>query len=864
MLLRALSILPCLLILAACASSEAPAARPEAQPPSPEAQARPQPQPQPQPGQPQDEWSRAMDQFLKKHAVAEQESEFMAQEHFRLAERFFTEGKLENSEMSAREALRYNPKHAGAMALLYETQVLLGRGQASPLSQQLNSVINQVQAQQQQVRLEINEHFNRGMRFYNTAQYADAERAFRMVVEYSKWVYPPSVEVDTRRQQAVEMLEKTKQASRQHSLDEERIKYRLLAEEERIRTTSELVEQKKEMEIMFSQAQLHFEREEYEACMIICDKLLYRNPNLSSVKEMKMVAQRLKLMKKEHALLDDYIRHWKKSQNYAEFLGGVPADLVEFPAFDTWMQISKRQPRTLHFEEAEQLAEGDRAIVEKLQAMKFSFEWSDTPLSQVIDFLREATGLNFIFESGVDSSTTVTFNVKDISIDALLRYILKPSDFTYYVDEGIVHITDQSTFAAKQIRLEIFDVQDITFRLLDMPGREITFGDEGVQFVDTPAEAQPQFGGEDLVQLIRDTVNKPTWEMEGRDILFQNGLLIVRQTTDVMKNISKFLTMLRGSTGILVHVESRFMFVDDNWMQQVGMDLRDLGPDLPELIPDNTGGFSFLGPFPYFVATPTGGATTAGISGTLGPNAAPFAARVQNLMFNDYLRNKFFQEVIAPFGGGSFRYQIADDISMSAFIRLVSKTQKGYALAAPRVTMFNTQRAHIQISNQMAYVRDWNVGGGGFVAIADPIIDVISDGIILDVKPIVSSDRKYVTMEVRATVALLWPPPPQITQIVHRAFTLVGGPPTVIELPFVRMNKIKTTVIVPDGGVTVLGGFSGYFDAHFESGIPIWKHIPVLGQMGKEEIRGKGRKQLLVLMRSDIVIPTDEEKKKFD
>lgn len=804
------------------------------------------------------------DEFLKKviqdYKVRREQNEFLAQEHYRLAERFFTEGKLENAEISARKALEYNPNHAGARALLYETQILLGRGVATPMGKRLEKAINEVRARQEQVRLEIDEAFNRGMRFYNAGQYEDAERAFRLVIEYSKWVFPPSVQVDARRQQSIEMLEKTKQAARQKELDEARLRRKLIEEEEEIRTMSKIVEKKKEMEILFSQAQLHFEREEYEACMVLCDKLLYMNPNLSSVREMKMVAQRLKGMKEDQRYLDMYIQQWKKSQNYMEFLAGIPQDLVEFPDFDTWMEINARGPRVLKLEEEEALAERDRAVMDKLKSMRLSFEWEDTPLREVVNFLREATGLNFLFDSGADPEQTVTFSVRDITIDAMLKYILQPLDLTYYVEEGIVHISDSETFATKQVKLEVFDVQDITFRLVDMPGREITFGDTGVQMVDQPAEAQPQWGGEDLVELIRQTVDPPSWDQEGRDILFQNGLLIVRATPDVMKKILKFLTMLRGSTGILVHVESRFMFVDDNWMQQIGMDFRGSGAAIAGINPVNPNGISFLPPFPYFVGDSLSGATDAGLQTTVtGPShTATIAARVQNLMFNDFLRNKFFQDVMAPMGGSLFTYSFASNITINAFLRMVSRAQKGYVLAAPRLTMFNTQRAHIQISNQMAYVRDWNLGGGGFVVIPDPIIDVISDGIILDVKPIVSADRKFVTMEMRATVALLWPPPPQITQIIHAA---VGG---VVELPFVRMQKVKTTVVVPDGGVVVLGGLAGYFQANFESGVPIWKHVPIFGQLGKEEIHGKGRKQILVLLRADVVMPAEVEKKKFD
>jgi type II secretory pathway component GspD/PulD (secretin)/tetratricopeptide (TPR) repeat protein len=870
------SILFATLALAGCASSEpAPEGKPaDQQPPAPgQDQKPPEARPEPAPG-PQDEWGKRMAEFTGRSKVAQEEQDYMAQEHYRLAEKYFQEGRLENAEMSCREALRYNPSHAGAKALLYETQILLGQGKATPQSEQMEKAIQQMEVRQKEVQLEIDQHFNLGMRHYNSGDYESAERSFRLIIEYAKWVFPPTIEIDTRKQQALDMLQKTKQSRKQRDIDQARIRSRLIEEEERRIAITKVIEQKKELEILFGQAQMHFEREEYDQCMWLCDKILFINPNLSSVAEMKIVAQRLKWMKRDERHLDEYIRQWKKMQNHNEWIAGIPTELIEFPEINTWMEIAKRRPRTLKFEVEGEMAEGDRQILDKLKAMKFTFNFTDAPLKEVIDFIRDSTGLNFVFDKDVDSSATVSIKVQDISVEALLKYVLQPSDLTFYVDGGLVIISTKAAFSAKNLRLEIYDVQDITFRLLDMPGREITFGDEGVTFVDQPAEAQPQFGGEDLVQLIRDTIDKPTWDEEGHSINFQNGLLIVKTLVDTHKKITKFLTMLRGSTGILVHIEARFMFVDDNWLQQVGMDFVDV-PALPGggvvagLVAAAGGGFgpanpanlSWLTPFPYFITTNQGAGNTSGIQHLLNPGGnfnAQINARVQNLMFNDFLRNKFFQDYLGPVGGGTFIYGVQDDVTVNAFIRLVSKSQKGYILVAPRLTMFNTQRAHIQISNQMAYVKDWNLGGGGFQVIPDPIIDVISDGIILDVKPIVSADRKFITLEMRATVALLFPPPPQITQIIHGA---VGG---VVELPFVRMQKVKTTVVIPDGGVLVLGGFAGYYDFHAESGIPIWKHIPVLGQLGKEELRGKGRRQILVILRGDIIIPSDEEKKRFD
>src|SRR6185436_17664779 len=90
-------------------------------------------------------------------------------------------------------------------------------------------------------------------------------------------------------------------------------------------------------------------------------------------------------------------------------------------------------------------------------------------------------------------------------------------------------------------------------------------------------EAKQQFTGEDLANLIKNTIHKDQWEeADGKSIQFQNGLLIVRNSIEMHKSIRKFLSDLRASTSMLVSVETRFLSVEHDFLQQVGMDFRDV------------------------------------------------------------------------------------------------------------------------------------------------------------------------------------------------------------------------------------------------------------------------------------------------
>jgi type II secretory pathway component GspD/PulD (secretin) len=213
------------------------------------------------------------------------------------------------------------------------------------------------------------------------------------------------------------------------------------------------------------------------------------------------------------------------------------------------------------------------------------------------------------------------------------------------------------------------------------------------------------------------------------------------------------------------------------------------------------------------------------------------------------------------------QYTLLDDISLEAIIRLVSRSERSHQLTAPRLTLFNTQRGNFRISNQVAYVRDYDVQIATAAVALDPIVDVVSDGISLDVRPIVSADRRFVTLELRPTVATFFPDPDNIPQVTTFV-TAPGAPvtdaaPIIIDTPIINISRIRTTVVVPDRGTLLLGGMTVLFDMMAESSIPIWRSVPILGNLGSTKVKGLQRKQILIIVRVRIIIPDEEERRRF-
>ncbi len=825
------------------------------------------------------EWDQLLQKLRSSYEVSEGAKQAQADEHYRLAERYYQAGDYEKAKVECQNAIRINSGHAGANALFHEVMFVKGEGGVSPFSLDADKLIKEALVRHQQTLVEIDNAYATGVRAYNTGEYDQAERQFRRILEYAKWM-PTGVELETRRKEALDMLERTKVGRKKKDLEEAVARDTMIEREKERDDLKRMLDQKRELELLFGQAQMYFEREEYGSCILTCDRILYVNPNLTSVAEMRNVAQRLRHMKSGRDSLKHYIEEWKRVFEQIELNGALQADAMEFPDMETWKElIAKRSPKGIA-QLDEDIKPEDKEILDKLRSIRITIDMQNAPLTAIVDYIREISGLN-IHISGIDNpdQEQISFKVQDIVLDGALKLMLTPKQFGYTVKDGVVIITKADQLK-KSVKLELYDVQDLTYGMQDFPGVDISLAQDAIgTTVAQGEETKQQFTGEDLANLIKNTIHKDQWEeADGKSIQFNNGLLILRNSVEIHKAVRKFLSDLRASTSMLVSVEARFLSVEDNFLQQVGMDFRDVdGVRVQGItnLADINPGFVINPPFIGSGAAPPPGApagygtaNSAGVTGVFGQSIArSMGLRVQQIMTGDFLIRSFYQNVLSPIGGGTLQYTLLDDISLETVVRLVSRSERNHVLTAPKLTLFNTQRGNFRISNQMAYVRDYDVQIATAAVALDPIVDVVQDGISLDVRPIVSADRRFVTLELRPTIATLFPPPPGIFTITTNV-TVPGAPitdplPITIETPIINIQRIRTTVVVPDRGTLMLGGLTVMFDENAESSIPVWRSIPIVGNLGSMKVKGLQRKQTLIIVRSRIIIPDEEERRRF-
>src|SRR6185436_16179721 len=165
-----------------------------------------------------------------------------------------------------------------------------------------------------------------------------------------------------------------------------------------------------------------------------------------------------------------------------------------------------------------------------------------------------------------------------------------------------------------------------------------------------------------------------------------------------------------------------------------------------------------------------------------------------------------------------------DNFSAQFLIRATQASSNSTNVTAPRLTLFNGQRAFVVVSRQTAYISDLEPVVAQNAVAFNPTIDIVESGVLLDVQATVSSDRKYVTLTLQPqlqTLIDLLPFTFQSDTAANTGTTVpTNGGTTVIDTngggtnaasgtiqqPIVQRTQVATTVSVPDGGTLLLGG----------------------------------------------------------
>ncbi|MHC4151565.1 MAG: type II secretion system protein GspD [Planctomycetota bacterium] len=323
----------------------------------------------------------------------------------------------------------------------------------------------------------------------------------------------------------------------------------------------------------------------------------------------------------------------------------------------------------------------------------------------------------------------------------------------------------------------------------------------------------------ELRMLIIESVDYTSWDVyqgEATIRMYGQDKMIVTQTLENHKKIDRLINDLMRTLSQQVALEIRFLIVSEKFIEDIGLDV-----DFTYSPGGKWGPIDFIQNSSSTTAQTPDSEAAALVSGSYGT--------------------------------------IMDDLQVSFLLRATQQHSEGKVLNAPKVTVLNGRPAVITINEQRAYVGDYefeDITTAGFqqptTVIADPVIGSILDGVIFDIVPVISKDKRYVALRIVATLS---------NSDLTQQFPVFSpdGTSFLITLPLIELATIRTRVNVPDEGTLLIGGQKLAREVDEEAGVPVLSKIPILGRAFRNKSKAREQDVLLILVRPKIMLQQETE-----
>lgn len=575
----------------------------------------------------------------------------------------------------------------------------------------------------------------------------------------------------------------------------------------------------------------------------------------------------------------------------------------------------------------------DRELNKKLEEVIPEVRFEETPFEQVIEFLGDLRKVNIAVDwqdldaNALERDKPVTLKLDELSFETVLKEVLAQVggdlNLGYNVADGLIRIATREKLDRDKSVL-VYDIRDLlitiprftnapTINMSQAFNQSGNTGGSSNIFEDSDEDDVAQMDGHggigdpalvaELMDIIRQTVAPDSWRESGGgdgSLRELNGNLIVYNTSDAHRQVADLLGQLRASRALQIAVETRFLTVSSNFLEEIGVDLDFV---LNSGHADYDRAFTSVGGVPVPVIDPFTGGTvliprqfssagvfpnTPAFGQVFTPNTVPVQP-YNNAAFVPQTDGVFPQinnMTAIPISSGSlgltnpsnFNTQVPgslaervglnpainiagsflDNLQVDFLVRATQANSRSSIVQAPRLIMFNGQRANVSVGRNRGYVASVRPQLAEGVVGFQPIQGNAFSGSSLDVEGTISADRNYVTLTVRTTQ--LREPNFQRFQVQQQSGNSPGVFINLLDQEFATVN---TTVSVPDGGTVLLGGQKQVGEIEVEAGVPILSKIPVLKRAFTNSTTIKDTQTLLILMKAKIIIQKEAEEEAF-
>jgi len=343
----------------------------------------------------------------------------------------------------------------------------------------------------------------------------------------------------------------------------------------------------------------------------------------------------------------------------------------------------------------------------------------------------------------------------------------------------------------------------------------------GTQLVKNDTATSPYvITGESLVSVISSMVD---FSINGATITFNRptGQLVVKNTPDNLSKVESILFEMRRSISRQVEIEARIITVSSDDIDALGLQ-------------------SFFGSQSFSMSSEDKGSVTIDDDVTF-----PDVTDRDNI-------NYYGQELVFGVLDKHFSVALAIDALKSKY--------EVNTLSAPRLTVFNNQRAHVKVSTITDYVSEVDAevqaSTNNLYYTIDTKVRQAPAGTILDVIPTIN-DNGTITLALHPT--FITADLDSTVDVESVATSASGGTSlaaNTLTLPVFTTQSVDTTVVIPDGGVAIIGGLIDEVEQLNYHYSPIWGKLPLIGNLFKNKNNRTQKSHLVIFVKATSVTMT--------
>lgn len=648
--------------------------------------------------------------------------------------------------------------------------------------------------------------------------------------------------------------------------------------------------EKQKRDRLLEEALMHKKRFEYGKAEEILLTLREMDRSDSEVEKLLQDVRRLKTLKRQEVVRDRVVQSRLNDMlriEQAAIAEVSPENRLRYPK-DWDILVRKKKIGT---KEAE-VEETTQQILKQLEE-RITVEFEETSLRDILNFLKQRTSVNILYKlEDAVADQPISLRLHNVRLETALKWLMRQTNLGYDIRRGAIFISEKETIEG-DIVTEVYDVRDIA--------SAVTHARKMPEQGDEEEETEEEKGIEatiDLEGIIR-RVLPDDFAREGATVGVEGGTLTVTNTRETQSRILDLLGKLRSAYSIQIAIAARYLQIRDDFWEEFASNFYDYNnyyadesPSvrnpvltgsikehvynegrLSEPLGENSNYLDAISP----AGVPTNSASHVSTNWFQNPNWNPgkhmtdlrgsFAnGTMQGLMtvFGQNLGTNPLLRTPGADSGLSFHIKELgwlNQLQAQWFLRMVQETAKADELFTPHLVCYNNRYAWIRRRERIPIIENWRRAAAGDGM--EPVITYINDGASLQVRPTVSADKRFVTIDIFPRIDQVTRPMEPYPLNADFLSTSSAQTNTAqrlwIDLPEILRFETRTFATVPDGGAILLSGLGAAVTSQTRRGLPLAQDLPVIGNLFSNRANQKERRNYVMLINAKMILLDEEE-----